>query len=33
MDFKKENDLEREFYNQDFSAMKELLERIRGFWA
>lgn len=30
MDFKKENDLEREFYNQDFSAMKELLERIRG---
>ena len=29
MDFKKENDLEREFYNQDFSAMKELLERIR----
>ena len=30
MDFKKENDLEREFYNQDFSAMKELIERIRG---
>ncbi len=30
MDFKKENDLEREFYNQDFSVMKELLERIRG---
>ena len=30
MDFKKENDLEREFYNQDFSAMKELLARIRG---
>lgn len=30
MDFKKENDLEREFYNQDFSVMKELLARIRG---
>ena len=30
MDFKKENDLEREFYNQDFSVMKELLTRIRG---
>ena len=29
LDFKEFNDKEREFYNKDFSAINELLKRIR----